>query len=45
VAVQAQNQPLSTPVVFVYNVKDNKIGGHREYIGDIAPFLTMASAQ
>jgi len=34
-------QPFQTTIAQFYQVQGEKIAGHREYIGDIAPFIAM----
>ena len=42
---QVAGQLFATKVTFFYVVQGNKIASHREYIGDITPFLAMAAAK
>ena len=42
VAGTAAGQPFQTTVAQFYQVRGDKIAGHREYLGDIAPFIAMA---
>lgn len=42
---QVAGHPFKTKVTFFYVVQGNKIAQHREYIGDIAPFITMLATK
>lgn len=42
---QVAGHPFETKVTFFYIVQGNKIGQHREYSGDIAPFITILNAK